>query len=191
VTDPFGDVVAERTHDFGSRLWLRIFGLPTSHPQPLHGDTTKLRNADGQPLPVTLTGVPAAEGLIDEAMMAERQAAMSNICGKCHSTDWVNGHFAQMDAAIAEADEMVLKTTELLTTAWNSGFADPANIFDEPIEHMWVNQWLINANTIRYASAMSGQDYAAFKYGWWGLSQTLAKMHAKIKADEKPDDGGK
>lgn len=189
LTDPFGEVAAERTHDFGSRLWLRIFGLTISHPQPIHGDTTKLRNADGQPLPVTLAGVPAAEGLIDAGTMAERKATMSAICRKCHSTDWVNGHFEQFDAAVAEADEMVLKTTELMSAAWESGYADPSNIFDEPIEHMWVNQWLINANTIRYASAMNGQDYAAFKYGWWGLSQTLAKMHQKIKAGEKPDSG--
>ncbi len=184
VTDPFGEVVAERTHDFGSRLWLRIFGLTISHPQPVNGDTTKLRNADGLPLPVTLDGELAAEGLIDADTMAERQALMSGICKKCHSTDWVNGHFTQFDAAVAEADEMVLKTTGLMSKAWNMGYADPANLFDEPIEHMWVNQWLINANTIRYASAMNGQDYAAFKYGWWGLSQTMAKMHAEIKAAE-------
>jgi hydroxylamine dehydrogenase len=35
ITDPSGsEVIATRTHDFGNRLWLRIFGLPTSHPQP-------------------------------------------------------------------------------------------------------------------------------------------------------------
>lgn len=187
ITGPFGEeVIAERTHDFGSRLWLRIFGLPTSHPQPVHGDTTVLRNADGLPLPVTLDGVPAAEGLISKETMAQRQAVMSGICGSCHSTDWVNGHFTQFDAAVAEIDEMVLKTTSLLSAAWDAGLADPANIFDEPIEHQWVNQWLINATAARYAAAMSGQDYAAFKYGWWGMSQTMAKMHAAIEKAKNP-----
>ncbi|MEX0326292.1 MAG: multiheme c-type cytochrome [Puniceicoccaceae bacterium] len=182
VTDLYGDeVIAERTHDFGSRLWLRIFGLPTSHPQPVHGDTTTLRNADGQPLPVTFGGVPAAEGLIDAETMATRQAAMEAICRSCHSTDWVKGHFDQFDAFVAEVDTMVLETTALMSQAWESGLADPANPFNEPLEHLWVNQWLINANAARYASAMNGQDFAAFKYGWWGMSQTLAKFHAKLE----------
>jgi hypothetical protein len=181
ITDPSGDeVIAERTHDFGSRLWLRIFGLPTSHPQPVHGLTTTLRNADGQPLPVTFGGIPAETGLITEEQMADRQAAMSAVCRACHSTDWVNGHFEQFDLAVAEIDEMVLKTTALMEQAWEVGLADPANPFNEPIEHLWVNQWLINANAARYASAMNGQDYAAFKYGWWGLSKDLAKIHVQV-----------
>ncbi len=182
LTTPDGsEVLAERTHDFGSRLWLRIFGLPTSHPQPEHGLTTTLRNADGQPLPVTFAGVPAAEGLINEEEMAARQATMSGVCGACHSTDWVNGHFAQFDAFVAEVDQMVLETTGLLSQAWEAGLADPANPFDEYLEQLWVYQWLINANAARYASAMNGQDFAAFKYGWWGMSQNLVKMHAALK----------
>ena len=185
VTGPMGDaVIAERTHDFGARLWLRIFGLPTSHPQPVHGNTTTIRNADGQPLPVTFGGEAAAEGLIDAEEMAARQEVMEGVCRTCHSTDWVDGHFAQFDAFVAEVDGMVLKTTGLMTEAWEAGLADPANPFDEPLEHLWVNQWLINANAARYASAMNGQDFAAFKYGWWGLSQTLAKMHKQLKAAE-------
>lgn len=184
VTNPAGDeVIAERTHNFSDRLWLRIFGLPTSHPQPARGNTTTLVNADGQPLPVTFSGVPAAEGLIDAEEMAARKATMTAVCRACHSTDWVAGHFEQFDTLVAEVDHMVLQTTALMSKAWESGLADPTNPFDEALEHLWVNQWLINANAARYASAMNGQDFATFKYGWWGLSQTLAKMHQKIGAD--------
>ncbi|MCC6446553.1 MAG: hypothetical protein IT210_24255 [Armatimonadetes bacterium] len=32
VSDPEGAVIAPRTHDFGSRLWVRIFGLIYTHP---------------------------------------------------------------------------------------------------------------------------------------------------------------
>lgn len=186
LTDPSGgEVIAERTHNFGDRLWLRIFGLPTSHPQPIHGNTTTLRNADNQPLPVTFDGQLAESGLIDAATMENRQAAMSAICRGCHSTDWVNGHFAQFDAEVKEVDQMVLMTTQLMQEAWDNGLADPENPFDEPLEHLWINQWLINANAIRYASAMNGQDFAAFKYGWWGISQTMARMHQQIKSAQE------
>ncbi|NDV61704.1 hydroxylamine oxidase [Puniceicoccales bacterium CK1056] len=181
VTDPSGDeVIANRTHDFGSRLWLRIFGLVTSHPQPAHGLTTTLLNDDGQPMPVTFTGVHAKTGLISPDEMDKRQAMMSAVCRACHSTDWVNGHFEQFDLAVAEIDEMVIKTNGLMQQAWDLGLADPANPFDESLEHQWVKQWLINANAARYASAMNGQDFAAFKYGWWGLSQTVVKFHEQV-----------
>ena len=50
-----GDVVAPRTHDFGARLWVRLFGLPYTHPQPKSGDTTLIRNKDGLPLPTTFS----------------------------------------------------------------------------------------------------------------------------------------
>lgn len=189
VTGPTGDeVIAERTNDFGSRLWLRIFGLLTSHPQPVHGLTTTLRNADGQPLPTTFAGVPAASGLISADEMAERQASFSKVCRGCHSTDWVNGHFEQFDLAVAEIDEMVIRTNALMAEAWDKGLANADNPFDESMEHQWVKQWLINANAARYASAMNGQDFAAFKYGWWGLSQTVVKFHeqlSKVVKDEE------
>lgn len=183
ITDPMDDVIAQRTHNFGDRLWVRIFGLPTSHPQPKHGLTTTLRNSDGLPMPVNFKGEPAAEGLISSEEMASRQATMSSVCGSCHSTSWVIGHFEQFDAAIAEIDEMVIETTALMLEAWEAGLVDQENLFDEPLEHLWVNQWLINASAARYATAMNGQDYAAFKYGWWGLSQSLAKIHEKVKTE--------
>ena len=41
---------------FGERLWVRIFGLPYTHPQPENGRTWELRNADGQPLPTSFSG---------------------------------------------------------------------------------------------------------------------------------------
>ena len=37
LVSPKGKVIVERTHDFGSRLWVRLFGLIYSHPQPKSG----------------------------------------------------------------------------------------------------------------------------------------------------------
>lgn len=37
---------------------------------------------------------------------------------------------------------------------------------DEVVEQKWIAQWLVYANSVRYASAMSGPDYATFKNGW-------------------------
>jgi hydroxylamine dehydrogenase len=181
VVTPDGRLVAARTHDFGARLWVRLFGLPYTHPQPISGNTTIIRNSDGLPLPTTFTGVPASGYLINGAEQAKRFAAMKSICSTCHSTPWIEGHFRKLAATIKESDAMTLAATQLLLETWDRKLEDSANPFDETIEKMWTKQWLFYGNSIRYASAMSGApDYAAFKNGWWDLSETLTKMRDTI-----------
>lgn len=172
-----GTVLAERTHDFGSRLWVRLFGLIYSVPQPKSGDTTIIRNGDGLPLPATFTNEPASEFLIDKAEQEKRYAAMGKVCTGCHGTNWVNGHFAKMDATIKETNEMTRSATGMMINAWDAGIEDRTNPFDEPIEKMWTRQWLFYPNSIRYASAMTGApDYTTFKNGWWYLNENLQTM---------------
>ncbi len=181
VTTPDGGTIAERTHDFGGRLWVRLFGLIYTHPQPKSGDTSIIRNADGLPLPTTFLGLPASEFLIDPDEQARRKGLMEAVCKGCHSTYWVTRHFDKMDNTIEETDKMTLQATKLVTYAWDNGLADASNPFDEAIERKWVKQWLFYGNNARYASAMTGaQDYVAFKYGWWGLTTNLQEMKDKI-----------
>ncbi len=181
LTTPDGAVIAERTHDFGSRLWVRIFGLPYSHPQPKSGDTTIIRNRDGLPLPTTFTGEPASEYLIDKREQEKRQGIMKGVCTSCHTTAMVESHFEKLDSTNRETDAMVLAATKLMSEAWDKKLEDKSNPFDETIEKLWIKQWLFYANSVRYASAMTGApDYAAFKNGWWELSDTLTKMRDAI-----------
>jgi hypothetical protein len=182
VTSPDGkEIISERSHDFASRLWVRLFGLVYTHPQPKSGDTSIIRNKDGLPLPTTFTGEPALEYLIDKDEQARRKAVMVKVCRGCHNTDWIEKHFAKMDNTLIETDKMTLEATKLLTHAWENGIADDANPFDESIEQKWVKQWLFYGDTARYASAMTGaQDYLAFKYGWWGLTNNLLEMKDKV-----------
>lgn len=193
MTTADGEVIARRTHDFGSRLWVRLFGLPYSHPQPKHGDTTVIKSKDGLPLPTALTGEPATDGtLIDVAEQARRQKDMKGICSMCHSTAWVNGHFAKMDATVKETDAMTLTSTKMLLDAWgkgiadNGGLKDPALLFDEAIEQQWAEHWLFYSNAIRYSSAMTGApDMAAFKLGWWRYLRNLSDMQDRMKFHKK------
>jgi hydroxylamine dehydrogenase len=170
-------VIAERTHDFGSRLWVRLFGLIYSHPQPKSGDTSIIKNKDGLPLPVTFAGEPASEYLIDKSEQAKRASIISSVCNACHSTNWIQGHFAKLDNTIKETDRMILTATNLMSYAWGKGIEDKTNPFDESIEQMWIRQWLFYSNSIRYSSAMTGApDYTSFKNGWWYLNENLQQM---------------
>jgi len=182
VVSPVGAVLSERTHDFGSRLWVRLFGLIYSHAQPISGNTTIIKNDDGQPLPTTFSGAPASKYLIDQQEQRSRLKQMKTICNACHNTDWINGHFAKLDKTIKETDNMSHTATDLMNVAWKRGLEDRSNPFDEPIEHRWLKQWLFYANAIRYASAMTGApDYTAFKLGWWEMTDNLAEMQDLIE----------
>lgn len=186
IADENGNVLAERTHDFDSRIWVRVFGLPYAHPHPKEGNTYIIENADGLPLPTTFLNQPAWDYLIDSTEMKKRQGEMEKICQACHSTKWVEGHFRKFDGTVKETDLMSLAATQLLLNAWEKQLANKENPFDEEIEIMWIKQWLFYPNSIRYASAMTGApDYAAFKLGWWELSEKLQQMKNWIELRKK------
>lgn len=177
IVSPSGNIIAERTHDFGSRLWVRIFGLIYSHAQPKSGNTNIIKNKDGLPMPVTFSGEPASEYLIDNVEQEKKFKIMTNICKSCHSSDWVNSHFAKLARTIEETDYMIKTATNLITKVWDKKIEDKTNPFNEAIEKMWIRQWLFYANSIRYASAMTGApDYTSFKNGWWYLDETIQQM---------------
>ncbi len=186
-----GEKVAERSHDFGSRLWVRLFGLVYAHPQPKSGNTTTIRNKDGLPLPTTFTGIPASEFLIDRDEQEKRLATMKGICNNCHGTNWVTGHFEKLDNTIKETNEMTLAATQLLLEAWDKGLEDKSNPFDEQVEQFWAKQWLFFSNSTRYASAMTGAaDYAAFHHGWWDLTNNLLQMRSMIDLKQAASKNG-
>ncbi len=191
LTTPDGQrVIAERTHDFGARLWVRLFGLIYSHPQPKHADTSVIKNKDGLPLPTTFTGEPASEYLISKDEQTKRKNIMKGVCNSCHGMSWIDNHFEKLDNTIKEVDSMVLASTQLLLEAWNHNLAEGLsygkNPFDEAIKQMWIRQWLFYGNSIKYASAMTGApDYAAFKNGWWNLTENLQHMKDWIELKKK------
>jgi hypothetical protein len=189
LVSPDNTVIAERSHNFGSRLWVRLFGLIYSHSQPKSGDTTIIKNKDALPLPVTFTGEPASEYLIDQSEQENRLQTMSRVCNSCHGTDWINGHFTKLGNTLKETNAMTLAATKLISDVWENGIEDKTNPFDESIEQLWIKQWLFYSNSIRYASAMTGApDYTSFKNGWWHLNENLQNMKdwtefKKVKKD--------
>jgi hypothetical protein len=191
IVTPDNTVVTERTHDFGSRLWVRLFGLIYSHPQPISGDTTIIRNKDGLPLPVTFAGEPASEYLIDKPEQDKRFQKMSGICRNCHGSNWTANHFEKLDSTIKETNRMTDTATAIMSKVWEEKIEDKTNPFDESLEQMWTSQWLFYSNSIRYASAMTGApDYASFKNGWWYLNKNLRSMQdwMEFKAEVKEKD---
>lgn len=176
-----GTVIAERTHDFGQRLWVRIFGLPYSHPQSKDGTTFDIINKDGLPLPVSFDNVPASEFLISVEEQTKRENNFKKVCLPCHGTNWTDAQFEKIALSNNEADRMVSSATGILSQVWEEGIENNENPFDEQTEILWQRQWLFYANSVRYGTAMMGPDYTTFKNGWWNLNENLRKMHDLLK----------
>ena len=97
------------------------------------------------------------------------------------SYQMVKGSICAFEKVNKEADDIVAAATKLMLHAWEMRIENSENPFDENIENLWVKQWLFYANSIRYATAMMGPDYAAFKNGWTEASHNLQKMNDLIK----------
>ncbi|MBK8975100.1 MAG: cytochrome c3 family protein [Planctomycetes bacterium] len=179
--------LAERTHRMNDRLDTRLFGLPYAHPHPKDPRTSTIRNRAGMPLPTELTGEPVATALIGADERAARRNAMQAVCLSCHSRSWIGGHFDRLDHSIATTNESTRTATAILLDAWRQGVATgPANggsPFDETLERMWVDHWLMYANSTRFASAMMGADYGVFADGRYALAANLRRMQTLVRLD--------
>jgi cytochrome c553 len=191
LTNPDGEVIAERTHQMNDRLSWRLMGLIYAHPHPKSPDTTLIKNRAGLPLPTELTGEPVSAYLIDPKEQARRRQTMEKVCQSCHSQAWVAGHFRRLENTIKTTNQFTLTATQLMMSAWDKGLAKgPAqkdSPFNEALERKWAEQWLFYANSTRYASAMVGADYGAFAEGRWYLTKNIQEMAEwiELKAGSK------
>jgi hydroxylamine dehydrogenase len=180
LIDANNQVLAQRTHRMNDRLAWRIFGLPYAHAHPQSADTTIIKSKDGLPLPTALDGFPARNFLISAQEQETRNHTLQQVCLGCHSTGWVQGHFQRLAHTIEKTNAQTRTITQILQKAWDSGAAAGPEAggspFDEGIERMWTESWLFYANSIRFASAMSGADYGVFAQGRWHQARTAQQM---------------
>lgn len=182
LDDTSGAQVIERTHQMNDRLPWRIFGLIYAHPHPKDPDTSKIRNKDGLPLPTDFSGGFASDYLIDAATQEKRAEKMRSVCKGCHDTSWVKGFWERFENTIAVTNQQTLTATQIMSDIWAEGYAEglaaKGSPFDEAVERQWSTLWLINANHIRFASAMAGGgDYGVFADGRYHFTTGTLQLH--------------
>ncbi len=174
-------IIAERTHRFNDRLAWRLFGVPYAHPHPVDANLENVHNSNGLPLAVELDGAPVSEFVISEKEQQVRNERMKAICLSCHSSGWVDQHFARLDNTVRKTNEITAEGTNILMDIWEHGYAKGLphneNIFDEDVERTWTSIWLFYANSTRFASAMAGGgDYGVFAKGRYQTTKQLYKL---------------
>lgn len=181
VVNADGQVIANRTHEMKDRLPWRIFGLIYAHPYPKEADTTVIRNENGLPLPTDFGGGTSEKYLRTQDEMAAAQLKMQSICLSCHAQSWVDGHWSRFVNTIESTNSATFSATRIMQDVWNRGLATNhakgGNPFDETIEKLWTDTWLLYANTIRFSSAMGGGgDYGVFDDGRYQMKKSIQQM---------------
>ncbi|HNV69600.1 MAG TPA: hypothetical protein PKO06_07890, partial [Candidatus Ozemobacteraceae bacterium] len=89
----------------------------------------------------------------------EKRMRMQTICGNCHSPTVMKNHFAQFDKAIALYNhKFAIPAQTILNQLRASGKLD-ANLFNEPLERIWLFLWHHEGRRARMGVAMMGPDY--------------------------------
>ena len=183
------EVVSERTHQMNNRLPWRLLGLIYAHPHPIEPDTSIIRNKDGEPLPTDSEGGFASQYLIDVKEQDRRRRAMQAACLNCHSTSWVEGHWARFENTIKVTNAETLVGANIVKSLQqlNREVADPDfQPFNPAINKRWFKTWLFYANTIRFASSMGGGgDYTVFADGRYQMSQNLDELNEWLRLNRK------
>jgi hypothetical protein len=177
LVDAWDVQITARSHQMNDRLPWRLFGLIYAHPYPKEPDTTIIRNKDGQPLPTDFAGGFASGFLIDKEEQDQRATGFQQTCLACHDTSWVSGFWRRFENTVKKTNKATLTATRLMQEIWKKGYAAGENPFDEAAERIWSHNWLIYANTVRFASAMGcGGDYGVFADGRYQLSTNVLAL---------------
>lgn len=189
VVNTEGEVINERTHRMNDRLGMRIFGIIYAHPHPIDPDTSKIRNKDGLPLPTDFEGGLADGYLIGKEEQDARRKTMQATCLACHGSSWVNGYFKRLDHSIEATNRNIRTATGMMSEAWAKGYAkglsQGENPFDESMERLWTDAWLLYANNIRFVSAMAGGgDYGVFEDGRYHLTKAMMDLQDRLSMRE-------
>ncbi|WP_156900644.1 multiheme c-type cytochrome [Maridesulfovibrio bastinii] len=88
---------------------------------------------------------------------------MKQVCMQCHGEVWVNAHYAKLDAAVENYNEVYFKPAKAkLDELYSKGLLSKEKFFDEAIEWEFYELWHHEGRRARMGTAMMAPDYA-----WW------------------------
>jgi hydroxylamine dehydrogenase len=155
--------VVQATHDVGERLYWEL--------QPKRS-VLQWKNAD-EVEDLVLNRVS------DQAGAEAGRKEMQLVCAQCHSTNWVDGYFADFDAIVSDYNIVWDYTDDLLAEAYAEGLADPANPIDEMPEIYHYLIWHHSGRRWRMGAAMMGPDWAH----WNGAVDTILIKLGAMRSD--------
>jgi len=148
VKDSVGNVIVEKTHNIGTRLYWEIQS-PLSTPFKDH-----------------INWKP------NEELAEQYRENMKKACLQCHTERHVDNHFARYDEQVKDYNENYFKPAkEMLDELKEKGLLS-SEPFDDDFEWEYWLLWHHEGRRMRMGAAMMGPDYA-----WWhGAHDTKLKF---------------
>ncbi len=107
----------------------------------------------------------------------EERQKMKQVCLSCHSENWTDGHFENLDATIKNYNEVYYKPMKkLMDELYEKKLLSKEKALDEKLEIDMYELWHHEGRRARFGAAMMAPDYT-----WWHGFYELKKRCMKIE----------
>ena len=106
-----------------------------------------------------------------------RRADMQNVCGNCHSPDYVKAHYYQYDNLVKLYNDKFAKPgKEIVDVLRETGLVTTDIAFDDEIEWTWFYLWHHEGRRARMGAAMFAPDYTQ----WHGMFEVAERFYQEL-----------
>ena len=102
------------------------------------------------------------------------QAAMKDVCSKCHTRPQINDFFVKAEAVLQATNEKVAGITAVMDALRSEGLV-PAAQFTTPIQFDEFDAWHFYGRTAKHGAFMGGADFVQ-----WHGNYELLRLRAKV-----------
>jgi hypothetical protein len=119
----------------------------------------------------------------------EEREKMQSVCYQCHSSEWVEGHFANTDNVVRLYNDRYYKPLRrVMDDLYAAEYLSADSYFDEELEWEFYEFWHHEGRRARMGAAMMAPDYAWW-HGFYELKHRFVKF-MELARDHLPKDKG-
>lgn len=124
---------------------------------------------------VTETDPAKRAALVTDTAEAKR-TRMKNVCGHCHTPDYVNAFYKQYDDFVVLFNEKFAKPGQAIMKSLRDQQLLTKTEFDEEIEWTWFYLWHHEGRRARHGASMMAPDYAH----WHGMYEVAERFYMQL-----------
>ncbi len=115
---------------------------------------------------------------------ARGQAAMKDVCTKCHARSRIDDFFVKAEAVLQATNEKVQGITSVMDGLRKEGLV-PSKPFSAPIQFDEFNAWHYYGRTAKHGAFMGGADFVQWhgNYELLRLGEKIDDAAAKLRAE--------
>jgi hypothetical protein len=106
----------------------------------------------------------------------DKQRSMRDVCGNCHAPDWISGHYAQYDAAVALYNDKFAKPSKRIMDSLREAELISQTPFDDEIEWTFFYLWHHEGRRARMGASMMAPDYTQ----WHGFFEIAERFYQEL-----------